>query len=147
VQGLRQSSLPNELLSIHKHKSKTPFEFHSDEDDDDPFDFRDKSTMKVISSSPTRLQISGKPKLYNHKINKDKEKKKESKCNNTSGEKRKKDKYESKKEKKKKQKHLENYKSTSLDEAASYKSVAVVSEDSSSDAETYMIFLTLPALY
>jgi hypothetical protein len=39
VQGLRQSSLPNELLSIHKHKSKTPFEFHSDEDDDDPFDF------------------------------------------------------------------------------------------------------------
>lgn len=132
VQGLRQSSFPNELLSIHKHKSKTPFEFHSDEDDDDPFDFRDKSTMKMISSSPTRLQISGKHKLYNHKLNKDKDKKKESKCNSTSGEKRKKDKYESKKEKKKKQKQLENYKSTSLDESAIYKSVAVVSEDSNS---------------
>ncbi|XP_063422321.1 mediator of RNA polymerase II transcription subunit 1-like [Mytilus trossulus] len=132
VQGLRQSSLPNELLNtgINK-KSKAPFDFHSDDDDDDPFDFRDK--MKVVSSSPTRLHIH-KQKLYNHKLSKEKDKKKDSKNNIVSGEKRKKDKNESKKERKKKQKMMENYKSTSLDESAIYKSVTVVSEDSNSSS-------------
>ncbi|KAL3832553.1 hypothetical protein ACJMK2_024187 [Sinanodonta woodiana] len=100
-------------------KSRTSaFDFHSDEEE---FEFQ--TSMTVVSSSPTRLQISNKSKTSRDSklIKSDKCKKKESKSSRGISSKRKREKDELKKEKKKKK--LESY--TIPTDGAVYRSTTV----------------------
>ena len=100
------------------------FDFHSD-DEEFSLPHLEKS-MTVISSSPTRLQISNKNKLvHTLKFNKtEKYKRKESKKNSTGdSSKRKRDKDESKKEKKRKKVSNNSY--CKIKDNAVYKSTTV----------------------
>ncbi|KAK3603593.1 hypothetical protein CHS0354_017310 [Potamilus streckersoni] len=99
-------------------KSRTSaFDFHSD---DEEFEFQ---SMTVVSSSPTRLQISNKskPSRDSKLIKSDKCKRKESKSSRGISSKRKREKDELKKEKKKKK--LESY--TIPTDGAVYRSTTV----------------------
>ena len=104
------------------------FDFHSD-DEEFSLPHLEKS-MTVISSSPTRLQISNKNKLVHSslKFNKtEKYKRKESKKNSTGdSSKRKRDKDESKKEKKRKKVSNNSY--CKINDNAVYKSTTVTVE-------------------
>ena len=103
------------------------FDFHSD-DEEFSLPHLEKS-MTVISSSPTRLQISNKNKMVNSlKFNKtEKYKRKESKKNSTGdSSKRKRDKDESKKEKKRKKVSNNSY--SKINDNAVYKSTTVTVE-------------------
>lgn len=103
-------------------KSTETFDFNSD--DDDPYIMRCDKTMTVVSSSPTRLQISKSKnslKLVSKESKSEKCKRKEYK-HGTSTQKRKKEKDGYKKERKKKKVNDSVYSSSSVQEPTMYRS-------------------------
>ncbi|KAL5006879.1 hypothetical protein ScPMuIL_015685 [Solemya velum] len=102
-------------------KSTETFDFNSD--DDDPFMMRCDKTMTVVSSSPTRLQISKSKnslKLVSKESKSEKCRRKEYKHSTTQKRKKEKDGY--KKERKKKKVNDSVYSSSSVQEPTMYRS-------------------------